>query len=906
MTLPDWVVRGVRALVPGEFATDLLDDLEDGYQRRLAEGGRATARRWLLVELARLPWLRMRRQARRMRAAGTRREVSTRPGKSTGRVTTGLRLAVRSLRQRPSYTVVALLTLTASIGAATLVFSVLEAVLLRPLPYEAGERVHRIFTTSEEWRNAPQQVLRDAWDRLDLTEDMVEALRGQVRGVEALGAYTNATRRLDDGGEPVRLPGAMVLEGFFETLPLAPVLGRLPSATEMRAGQPVVVLGERLWTSRYGRDSDVLGRTVLLDGVTYTVVGVLPSTFAVPDELSRWWTPVPPDFADGRTDAAVFQTLVRTAPGVEPEEALQSVMGVADALAETNPRYAGMGVRFVSLGSLVVDSVDEGLRLLFGSVALVVLIASVNLANLVVARGARRRGELAMRAALGASRLDLVAAVLSETVVLCVAGGALGVLVATQLLDPFMSLLAWSTPDFPRADQVSVNGVVLLFATGVAMLTALLSGLGPALAASRRSPWEALQQGRRSRGGRGTRRTQRTLLLVEAGLAVVLLGIAGLLTRSALHVAAIDPGYDSESVAYLAVETSGGGYETAAEARALGDDLEATLARLPEASMVARASALPGLGGANGRLVWPSGETMESGDIVWVSSVSPEYFDVMGISMFGGRTFTASDGPDDPDVVVVSERFAERYFPGQAADQVVGRTVEMGTGTRMEGGAVVAEGSVELTVVGVVDDVRQLALVFSPDPMIYLPITQTSERDAHLILRTTGPPQDVLEAARVVIHDHDPTLLVTEADVLHHAMRRTMAALDVRLALILSLAGLAAFLTVVGIYGVVAYVVSDQVHEIGLRMALGARRHGESRRMVRHALAPVAVGGGLGLIGVYAASGLVESGLFEVEPFDPLTYVTVLAGLLSVTMLAAWLPARRAASVDPMRVLNEE
>ncbi|HKJ01460.1 MAG TPA: ABC transporter permease, partial [Longimicrobiales bacterium] len=306
---------------------------------------------------------------------------------------------------------------------------------------------------------------------------------------------------------------------------------------------------------------------------------------------------------------------------------------------------------------------------------------------------------------------------------------------------------------------------------------------------------------------------------------------------------------------------------------------------------------------ADGKLFWPRGASMEEGNLVWASAVSPEYFSTLGIPLVGGRAFTPGDGPDDAPVVVISRLFAQRYF---GDGDPVGRTVMMGTGVHMVGGSVVADGEKELTVVGVVGDVRQLAVVMEPDPGAYLPMAQASGEDPEMILRTSGRPERILEAAAAQVRSEDPTLLITGTDVLQRANRRLLGALEVRTVLILALAALAAFLTVVGIYGVVAYVVSDQIHEIGVRMALGARSGGESSRMVKQALAPVLSGAVVGMFGAYAASGLLEGALFGVETLDPLTYAGVLALLLSAAGLAAWIPGRRAATVDPARVLSEE
>ncbi|HSR41758.1 MAG TPA: ABC transporter permease [Longimicrobiales bacterium] len=294
---------------------------------------------------------------------------------------------------------------------------------------------------------------------------------------------------------------------------------------------------------------------------------------------------------------------------------------------------------------------------------------------------------------------------------------------------------------------------------------------------------------------------------------------------------------------------------------------------------------------------------METASLIWSTAVSPGYFRTLGIPVLAGRSVTAADGPDDPPVVVVSESFAERFF-GQ--EDPIGRTVMMGTGARVEGGRVVAEGAKEVTVVGVVADVRQLTVIMEPDPSAYLPMGQTSAADPQLVLRTTRSPESILETARAQVHEEDPSLLITGVGVLERSMRQLLAPLELRWILILALAALAAFLTVVGIYGVVAYAVSDQLHEIGVRMALGARSAGEVVRIVRHALGPVLGGAVLGMGGAVATSGFLEDAVYGIEALDPLTYVGVLVLLVAAAALGAWMPGRRASSVDPVEVLSEE
>lgn len=810
-----------------------------------------------------------------------------------------VKVAVRALIGRPGYTVVMLATLIASVGSATLVFSVLEGVLLRPLPYAEADRIYRLYGTNPAWREAEQEVLRDSWDQLEVSRDVIEAVRTDVTGIESIGGVDPTDALWYDGGAPARLQGGWITPGFLSTLRLDPVLGRLPSDDEVTAGEPVLVLSESLWTRRYGRDPDILGRSVALDETTHTVVGVLSAAFDVPSSASEWWAPWGPDFAEGRTDIAVFEAYIRLAGDGDAAAVGERLHSAATGLAESNPGYRNMGVRTSRLDEEAVSDVRDGIHLLFLAVGVIVLIASVNLANLVVARGARRRPELAMRAALGADRGSLIWDTMAETVVLCVVGGTLGVLVATQLIDPFLALLTRAADAFPRTENVSVNGLVLAFALGVTLLTAVLAGLLPAIAASRRAPWEAMQGGRRT-GGRTARRTQYGLLTVEAGLAIVLLVIGGLLIRSAWHVVSVDPGFEAQSVAFISLETSSARYESEAEVEQLGGALEARMRRLPGVVSVARTTSLPALGSADGDLIWRTEQNADEGTLVWSSGVSGDYFRTVGIPLVSGRSFVPSDGEGAEPVVIVSELFAERFFPGE---DPVGRSLKQGKGTRMEAGGVVADGEITMTVVGVVSDIRQLALVLEPDPMIYRPIAQAGG-EPHLVVRTTEPPREVLEAMRTEVLAEDPGLLIQEVDVLQRAARRVLGALGVRTVLLVALAAIAAFLTVVGIYGVVAYVVSDRVHEIGLRIALGARSSGETGRIVRFALRPIAVGAVLGVCGAWAATRLVEGSLFGVEPIDLPTFGTVVVVLLGVAAMGAWIPARRATAVDPMRVLS--
>jgi predicted permease len=902
--LPPGVAPLVHALVPAEFCGDLVDELEARWIERRGTVGRARATWWLLREVATTPYVALRRQAWRMRARGTRRHEDVTGGRwEMSGFVTGLGIALRSLRQRPAFASAAVLTLVASIGAATLVFSVLEGVILRPLPYPDSDRLYHVHGTNSDWREADDDLMRGAWQSLSVTSAMVEVWRTSATEVEELGGWHDYETHWGDGLTPaIRASGAFILPGFFETLGIEPILGRRPTEAEVVGGDAVLVIGERFWGTRYGRDPDVLGRTVTLEGRVYEVVGVAPASLAIPDERASWWAPVWSDFGDGRTDNSVFGGVARLVPGAAAATVDAQFDELVARMSETDPAYASLGARLEPLRDVVTSEVSEGLTFLFWSVTLIVLIASVNLANLVLVRASQRRSELAMRAALGASRRDLVWSMLSETVVVCALGGGLGVLIATQATPSFVAFLSRAIPEFPRAENVSLNPLVLAFSLGVTSLTVVLAGLLPGLAASRRAPWEALRNSRRGGQGLGTRRTQRSLLFVEAIMAMMLLGTAGLFTRSALHVFTIDPGFDQESVAYLGVRPTEDRYPDDPAIVALVERLEQRLAAIPGVTGVGAAMAPPGMGGSQLTTLRTDRQAPDESALKALNRVTPGYFEALGIPLVRGRVFDAGDVAGAAAVVAISERMATELF---GDEDPLGRTIHLGRGARFSGGRVVAEREDPVTVVGVVGDIRQVAIILEADALLYQPLAQVTPSDPSLVLRVEGRPESFLDAARAAVLEVDPNLYIGTAGALKSEMQRLLGALYVRTGLIVALAVLACFLTIVGIYGVVAYVVSDQVREIGLRMALGARAGREESRVVQHALKPVLLGSLLGLVGAYVVQRIIESDLFGVTAFDVPTYVGVLVMLSGASALAAWLPARRAAAVDPARVLNE-
>ena len=890
----------VRALLPHEFADDVVTELEERYaDRRLT--GRISGALWLAREVATTPFLGLRRQAWRLRVRGVRTHehvTAQLGGWANWKLTAGLMIALRSLRKRPGFATVAILTLVASVGASTLIFSLFEGVLLRPLPYPDADRLHFVYGTNQ----ASEDSENDQALSFDgVTGDMIELWRTSIPEIESVAGSTPRAAPWADGLTPaLSASGAFITPGYFETLALEPRLGRFPSDEEFTSGDAVIVIGESLWSSRYGRDVEILGRTVTIGDRAFEIVGVAPAVLRLPREFSDWWAPIGGEWSEAVATGALYEAVVRLREGADVEAVEARMTAAVVRLAETAPAHADLGAHMVPLRDMVVEDGQSELKFFLGAVVLIVLIACVNLAILVLARGSHQRGELAVRAALGASRRDLVWVMLSEVVAICVVGGGLGVILATRALDPFLALL--TLQDFPRIDDVGVNATVLAFSLGVTVLTVLLAGLLPGLATSRRAPWEALQNSRRSGRGLATRRTQRTLLFIESVMAIVLLAFGGWLTRTTLQFLTVDSGFDEDAVAYVRIEPSQERYSEEAEILALTDTVGERLAGRPDVSAVAWAQALPGVGHGPVGVVRSKGSAEDSGAAVLMNSVSPGYFNVLGIEVVRGRTFTEDDTEDAQPVVIVSELMARNLF-GQ--EDPIGRIAFVGEGLAFEGTRLVATDEQAVTVVGVVADIRHLSLALDPDALLYLPMRQAPAHDQSLVLRAEGGPEALLDVARAAVLEADPMIHVGGVGVLWGAVHRPLTNWYVATVLFVTFAALACLLTFVGIYGVVAYVVSDQVREIGLRIALGARAAGEESRVVLGALKPVVTGAILGLVGV-ATFDAVDQDSPGSPPFGVLTYLAVLTLFAGAAAVAAWLPARRAAVVDPARVLSEQ
>ena len=808
--------------------------------------------------------------------------------------------ALRSLRRSPGFLLAAVLTLGLGIGANTAVFTVAEGVLLRPPPFPEPERLVRVFT----------RLGATGFDRSSLSRPEVEDFRKASDTFATLAAYRRAFFTVAGAeGEPERLWGLTVEPSWFEALGVRPRLGRLFLAEEGTKGRDqVVVLTQGLWRRLFGARPEALGGTLLVNGVERTIVGVLPGDFEyqgaeliIPLVLG----PVDPSTRGNHNT----EVLARLAPGVSLEQSQRRVAEMARQLVEAYPESYPTGLRFgalvLSLHEEWVGNMRTPLLLLLGAVLLVQLIACANVANLLLARGEARQHELAVRTAMGASRGRLVRQLLTESLVLGVAGGLLGLVLALWGME---ALIAAAKDTLPRASQVRMDLSALGVALVVSLGSGLVFGLLPALQATRSAPLGALQlAGRGATAGVRRLRTRNVLVVVEVALAVMLVVSAGLLLRSFWGLRLVKPGFDMYSVLTLELSVPSVRYATGTQVAQFYRGLLERLSGLPGVEAAALTSSLPmtrtGLAiydvEVEGRTRGP-GQLRPAG---FYHAVSPDYFRALGIPVLRGRDFRLDDDNGRMEVAMVNESMARLLWPGE---EPVGKRFRLG------GAADAADPFPWVTVVGVVADTRSSTLGEGPRPEYYLlhgalaEARNTLHRATWVVLRTRVAPSSLGDAARGVVRELDAGLAVANVRTLEQVTLAT-ASRTRFIALLLALFGVGGLtLAAVGIYGVLAFMVAQRTREMGIRMALGATRWSVIGLVVGHGLRLTAVGVVLGVAAAMGVGELLRSMLFEISPTDPLTYAVVVVVLGGVALLASYLPARRATTVDPGTALRSE
>jgi putative ABC transport system permease protein len=801
-----------------------------------------------------------------------------------------IRYGVRALLRSPGFAFVAVVALALGVGANTAIFSVVKAVLLKPLPYPESQRL--------VW-------LREVNPSNDIPDEPASApnyndWRTDARSFEGVAAYTDTAMTLTGEGEPERIPAAATSANFFRVLGVAPALGRDFQPEEEAAGKNrVVVISHGLWRRRFGANRNVIGQTLSFGGNPYTVVGVAPPDFKNPvpgAKAAELWLPIAFNFDESRRRSDFLSVFARLKPGATVEQARAEMSGIGARLARDYPTTnAGWGVSVVSLHERVVGDVRPALLVLMGVVGFLLAIACANVANLLLARSTARRQEIAVRSALGAGRWRLVRQFLTESVLLALAGGGLGLLLAAWGIE---LLVSFSPGNIPRLDEVGLDTGVLLFTFGVSLATGCLFGLLPALQASKTDLSVSLKEGgsRGATAGQRASRLRSALVVSEIAIAVVLLAGAGLMIRSFAAIRDVDPGFRPDRILTSDFSLPAARYKEDAQIVSFFEQLTARAAALPGVERVALVSAIPFSGGdiagfaIDGRPAPPPEQVLDAEYRV----VSPDYFDVMGIPVVRGQAFTERDRAGVPAVTVINETMARRYWPGE---DPIGKRINLGDP---------AAGGVWRTVVGVVRDIRNESLDKEPYPQMYAPEAQFTRRQLTLVARTSGDPTALVPALRRELTSLDKDLPLYNVRTMEQVLADSVARRRFQMFLIAAFAGLGLLLAAVGIYGVISYSVAQRRHEIGVRMALGARAPDILRLVVGQGLGLALAGVGAGLVFALALTRVMSTLLYGVSASDPLTFAGVALALLGVALAACLVPARRATKVDPMVALRYE
>jgi putative ABC transport system permease protein len=789
------------------------------------------------------------------------------------------RYAARWLMRSPGFTLVAVLTLALGIGANAAAFGIVNGVLLSPLPYPEPERLAAVREVSEAGTE-----MNTAWPNF---QDWQERARQST-----LAAHTQAyPESVIGGAEPVRVHGALVTGEFFTVMGIAPAVGRTFVAGELvPGGSPAVVVSHDFWRRQLDGERDLSRLVLHAHGSPAQVVGVMPPGFSYPAGAELWYPVELLSFGPSRT-AHNFQVTARLAPGATLESARTELNAIVQEIRERETEVNAVGVAVHNLREHTVGGSRRALLTLLAASGFVLLVACTNLASALLARATQRSRELAIRASLGAPRLRLVRQLLTESLLLSVIGAAAGLLLAHVLID---AVRYFAADAVPRLHDVGIDGWVLGFTTLIAVTTALTFGTAPALRATAAQPWQSLTESSRGSGGPRQRRAWSVLVGAEVALALMLLVGAGLLIRSFWNVLNVDPGFDPDRVLAVTLALPEHRYEDEARV-AYYDAVLEELRTLPGVQSAAMSRSLPLVGGdPGGRFSIESGAG-ESGDARY-RVVGPDFFTTMRIPVLHGRTFTDADRAGSLPVAVINEQLARRYFPDR--DPI---------GARITTGGMDAQGGdVQVTVIGVVGDVRG-SLTAGPAPAYYLPYAQRWVRTGTgtLVVRTAGPPGSVAPAVRARIVALDGEVPVELATLRSH-IGESLADRRFMLLLLGGFAGIALLLAAVGIYGVVAFAVAQRTREIGIRVALGAGRTRVLWLVSRATMAGIVTGVAVGMAGALLLSRLVSFMLYEVEAVDPLTFIAVALLLFGVAWLAVLVPANRATRISPLSALRSE
>ena len=796
-----------------------------------------------------------------------------------------LRYAARLLRRQPGFSAIAILTLALGIGANTAVFTVVNGVLLRPLPYTDPDRLLLLL-------NGPNGRLSTSFSPPNYRDVTTQS------GVfTEAAAFTVTSMNLTGRGDPQRIDGADVTPGFFSVLGVMPRYGRAIQQADVDKGGHVVIISDGFWRRQFGARADIIGSILRMDDNAYEVIGVAPATLTTPGR-GDYWRPLmltPENWSDAQRGAQYLGAIARLKPDVTLQQATGAMALVADRLGRDFPRTnQGRQMTATPLQERIVRTIRPALLILLGAVSLVLLIACVNVANLLLARAFGRAREVAVRAAVGAGRGRLVAQFLAESLVLGSAGALAGLAVAWGAT---RALVALGPASIPRLADVGIDWRVLAFAAAIALATSVLFGLVPALATTGAAFSRVITvAGRGSIGPSGTR-TRKMLVMCEMALAVILLVGAGLLVRSYQRLSAVNPGFSADRVLTFHLALPEAKYKTAAALHAL---VSAYVDRLAASPGVAGAAAVFGMPldadfGASSSFLRTGEADSANSPSAGMRIVTPGYFGTLNIPLRAGRLFDARDDDRGAEVVVINEETARRYWPGQ---NPIGQQIKLGV--RLVSGV----RSGQKAIVGIVGDVKYGGLDLTAPPEVYLPYAQHPVDSLTIAVRAKGDPLGMVPSARLELASLDRELPMADIRTMDDLVGRSIAERRFTMLLLAAFAVVAVLLAAIGVYGVLAYLVTQRTQEIGVRLAMGAAPDDVTRLFLGEGARLALAGLVVGMAGAVAAARALTTLLFGVTTTDPITFASVTGALTIVALLASYIPARRAARVDPMTALR--
>jgi putative ABC transport system permease protein len=800
-----------------------------------------------------------------------------------------LRYAVRTLLKKPGFTLVAVVTLALGIGASTAIFTVVDTALLRGLPYKSPERLYHL------WESTPQKEFAQ---REFSYPDYQDYQKNQT--LEGIAAYTGGGAIMSGRGEPERVFAPSATANFFSLLGVDPVIGRTFQPGEDKPGAArVTVLTYGMWQRRFGGNKEIIGQSLTLNGDSYTVVGVLPASFEFAMRAADLWRPYQPTEAQlTRRFMHGTNVIGRLKTGVTLEQAQTELSLIASRIEQENKQsHAGTGLRLVPLQEQIVGQVKPILLVLLAAVGLVLLIACANVASLMLTRSLGRQKEVAIRAALGASRWRVIRQLLTESVLLSLTGGAAGLLVAYWGVSALVAALPENQLNaLPFLKSLHIDTSILAFSFGLSLLTGIIFGLAPALQSSRLDLNEILKEGGRNTGGGAGHRLRSALVMSEIALAVVLLVGAGLMMKSLLRLLQANIGFNPENLLTMTVVLPAAKYDDANRQINFYEQLKERVQSLPGVSGVGAIDNLPLQGGNTTRFniegdpIPPPGQAIEANFRV----VSDTYFQTLGVPIISGRMFDERDTADATGVVIIGKSLADRVFAGR---DPIGRRLVFTSGQAQP-----------VQVIGVVGDVKIGGLDEAIRPVTYYSFRQIPGIGTNLVVRTASDPAVLASAIRNEIRTLEPDVAIFNVRAMEELISTSPAAFMRRFpALLISIfAGVALLLAAIGIYGVVSYSVNQQTHHIGVRMALGAQASDILKMVLKQGLTLALVGLAIGVVAALTLMRLLRTLLFEVQTTDTATFGIVVSTLLAVALLACYLPARRATKVDPLVALRYE